>query len=214
MLATLSPRRVTPGASCTYLTASNYLMKTVCVIILLLTVSSPVAVINPLLPFAILILFYLIYRMTLGRFIKDTRQVNAGFFIAAILLIPTIMVASVMDGGGFASGPFYVEDSGGEIKGLTPSSSVAYGPGQLVAYAGNEKRAAVLAYAEDGEVRWASELKTGDDPALTVETVVEMDVRPGLLRDRVDFFASGTSEPGWAYVYKWGGVQKFYLKIF
>jgi hypothetical protein len=137
-------------------------VKTFCIILTTLIFSAPTAVINPLLPFAILLLLYPLYRVALMRFIRSARPVNGGFMAAAILLVPIVILASMMDGGGFAVGPFYAEDFAGDFRALKPSGRVAYGPGQLVAYESDGGHGPILAYVERGKVGWASELKAGE----------------------------------------------------
>jgi hypothetical protein len=120
----------------------------------------------------------------------------------------------ILEGGVLASGPFYGSNFDGDIQALSPTHRVLYRSGELVSYEADENHAPVLAYVVNGEASWATELKTGDDPAFKIYKLSSLQVSHGLLRDRVEFFATGTSEPGWAFVWKFGGVQKFYLQMF
>ncbi|HEX8287542.1 MAG TPA: hypothetical protein VF556_06100 [Pyrinomonadaceae bacterium] len=189
-------------------------MKTLGIIIIAFLLTAPLAVVTPILPFLVLIFLYFICRFSLVGFLKGERLINRGFASAAVLLIPVAFALPVLEGDVFASGPFYGSKFNGDIQILSQTDSVAYGSGELIAYAADENHEPVLAYVVDGQVHWAIELQTGDDPAFKIYKLSSLRVRKGLLRDRVEFFATGTSEPGWAFVWKFGGVQKFYLKMF
>lgn len=84
----------------------------------------------------------------------------------------------------------------------------------MISYKGEKTKAPVLAYVVDQNVRWASRIETEDDGMYWINEIVSLKVHSGLLRDRIDFFAGGISEPGWGYIWKFGGFQKFYLMPF
>ncbi len=149
------------------------------------------------------------------RFSQDPEAVISGCLIAVFLLL--VLVPLTIEGlssFGGDLGSFYGTAYHGSPTEFVVSNSIPYKSGQLVAYSGNESHAAILAYVENGATQWASELATGDDPALRVSKIVEMKVHYGLFRDKIDFFATGTSEPGWAYIWRFGKEPTFYLKMF
>lgn len=113
-----------------------------------------------------------------------------------------------------ASGPFSGEAYQASLNMLISDERVAYKSGQLDSYSATASHGPVIAYWENGKYHWAVELKTGDDPALRVTKITEMRVSYGLLRDRIDFFAEGTSEPGWLLLWKISATKEFYLKMF
>ena len=189
-------------------------MKTLGIIILAFLLTAPFALVTPLLPFIILIFLYFICRFSLVGFLKGERPINRGFAVTAVLLFPVAFAIPVLDGGIFTPGPFYGTNFNGDIETLTMSNKVSYGSGELISYASDDTHAPILAYFVDEKPRWATELKPSSDFPLEVTEIVDMQVSYGIVRNRVDFFAKGSNEPGWAFLWKFGGVQKFYLKVF
>lgn len=143
-----------------------------------------------------------------------TTLLKYGLSTAGVLLILCLCLAALITNYSSASGPFYGTPYQASLDALTVSGRAAYKSGQLVSYSADESHGPIIAYLENGKRQWAVGLTTGDDPALRVAKIVEMQVSYGLIRDRIDFFAVGLSEPGWLTIEKISGTKKFYLRMF
>ena len=138
-----------------------------------------------------------------------------GFGVAFALLLPATFFAQIFESG-FDDGPFHGHPFAGEVSALAPNDSAAFRSGYLVIYNRDESEAPVLAYRVDGRTRWAREMHVSMDPESDVPELWEMSdpsVARGILRDRLDFTGYWTygAERGYAYIWKFGGIQRFYL---
>lgn len=139
---------------------------------------------------------------------------RAGVLLALLLLVPARSFAELLVSG-FDDGPFTGRPYPGDVSKLRPGERVAYRGGELVVYRRARGAAPVLAYRAGGRTEWAHELfaSLGDRGENELWDVSGVRVTSGLLRDRLDFTATWTygAERGYAFLWRWGEVQKFYL---
>ncbi|RMD98463.1 MAG: hypothetical protein D6814_07530 [Calditrichaeota bacterium] len=159
-------------------------------------------------------MLYIIFEYSFREKANQVRPYRLGFAIAFFLLVPSSFRISIIDGGVYSNGPYYARRFDGDVNQLTASDSARYKDGYIISYKGHQDSPPVIAFISNGKVRWAYKLDTGRDPFPKVIKAINLKVTKGLLRDRLDFFAAGTSEPGWAFIWKFDGLQKFYLKSF
>lgn len=118
---------------------------------------------------------------------------------------------------GFDDGPFIGESYDGELNSLKVDHTIAYGDGQLRVYNRSDEEAPIIAcFDAKGNVEWAwlmdVRLKPGYETAM-LYAIDDPEIESGLLRDRIVFLSTWTygAEHAYAYVWKWGGPQRFYL---
>ncbi len=138
-----------------------------------------------------------------------------GFGAALVLLLPTTFFAQIIESG-FDDGPFHGRPFTGAVTELVPSDSAAFRSGHLVVFNRGESAAPVLAYRVGERTRWAREMHVSMGPEPAGSELWEMrepSVVRGILRDRLDFIGYWTygAEHGYAYIWKFGGIQHFYL---
>ena len=168
--------------------------------------SAVTAVFHWWLPYICLAGFYVVAR--LAR-LADSRYVRSSVLLASLAMLPVSLTCCDTDGFTFIAGPFYAQDFGGKLSELNSVDSVEYGSGVLISYARTNQSAPVLAYISSNEVRWASELVNDMEPPFT--NFVGMKISSGIIRDKLEFHSPDYKEPGWAYVWKVGRVQKFFI---
>ena len=184
-------------------------------------VSAPFMVVERWAGFAVLgmaalALFLLRSRLGLAGRVDAVR---VGVVLAVLLLVPARFFAefaeSGMDDGPFTGRPFV-----GDLSKLQASERVEFRSGELVVYSRANGAAPVLAYRVDGHAMWSQEMfvsleerVTGRPGANELDSMTRLEVSPGILRDRLDFIAewSQGAERGYAFIWKWGGIQRFYL---
>jgi hypothetical protein len=148
--------------------------------------------------------------------LPDSARAYAGWFaLAIVLLLPAAFFARIFEGG-FDDGPFQGRSFTGVVGGLVPSDSVVFRTGHLVLYNRDTAEAPVLAYRSDGRTRWVREMyvSTSTSPTSTMLwRMSSLSVSRGVFRDRLDFIAEWAlgRERGYVYIWKWGGIQRFYL---
>lgn len=115
---------------------------------------------------------------------------------------------------GFDDGPFYgkkIDLASAKIK---VKESIPFRSGQLQALELNGISGSILSYYKDNKFIWAYELQTSEQMENTFLTEIRnLRVSSGIFRDRIDFIGVWTygAERGKAYIWKWGGLQYFYL---
>ena len=109
-------------------------------------------------------------------------------------------------------GPNYGQSFEKNTEDLIPSDSVDYKSGKLVSFSKGLTHSPVIIYKEDDEIIWAHEFT--DNMDINISEVIEFKIQNGLIRDKIIFFATGWSEPGWVYIWKFGGVNRFYVRMF
>ncbi len=145
----------------------------------------------------------------------SVRAYAAWLGLAILPLFPAAFFAQISESG-FDDGPFHGRAFSGHVGELAPSDSAAFRSGYLVAYNRGDKEAPMLAYRAGGQTRWARELHVSlsesHDPTM-LWGISSLSVSRGLVRDRLDFIADWTfgREHGYVYIWKWGGIQRFYL---
>lgn len=179
-------------------------------------VSAPFLVVERWLGFCVLVLLavsiYLLRRpLKLG---KRPIVYASGLGIALALLIPASYMARFIEGG-FDDGPFVGRDFNGDLDVLKPSDSVLFRSGRLYIY--NRKgEAPVIAYRAAGKTKWAREMFVSMTPGVQGSELSRIEspaLTRGILRDRLDFVGYWTygAEHGYAFIWKFGGIQRFYL---
>lgn len=139
-----------------------------------------------------------------------------GLIAAALLLVPVAIFAQMFEAG-FDDGPFHGRPHSGDISALTASHSITYRSGDLVIYNRADDEPPVLAYIVQGVPKWALELDVVGTPGFEdshFRSIAEpIAVSSGVFRDRLSFIAywSFGAERGYAYIWKFGGVHRFYL---
>lgn len=133
-----------------------------------------------------------------------------GFCAALIVLTPLALVYPFLEGG-FDDGPFRGQSFAGEPHKLTIDHSLPFRRGHLAVSNRRRHESPVILYKEGDTVAWAIEMDVGE--FVNVYSLSKISIRPGVLRDRVDFVASWTygDESGKAYIWKLGGFQRFWL---
>ena len=142
-----------------------------------------------------------------------------GLVAGAMLLAPLALNAELRAffEAGFDDGPFHGRPFLGNVEALEPSHTIAFRSGVLVVFNRMEDEPPVLAYVVDGASNWALELDVSAESRyrwMQFWRVSEpLSLSPGILRDRLEFEAHWTfgAERGYVYVWKFGGVQRFYL---
>lgn len=182
-------------------------------------VSAPFLVIEHWLGFAALAVsafLFLVLRQRHG--LPDERHAyRAGFLIATVLLVPARFMADILESG-FDDGPFRGQPFAGDLSKTKPSERVPFRSGELVVYNRADGRAPILVYRAGGRTRWAHEMFVSMTTADTtgeneLHDITRLRVSPGIIRDRLDFIGTWTfgAEHGYAFVWRWGGIQRFYL---
>lgn len=184
-------------------------------------VSVPLLVVERWLGFAVLasITFaFLMLRERLGL-PGRVQAYRTGFGIAVLILVPASFRVGFLESG-FDDGPFTGRRFAGDLSNLVPSDRVAFRAGELIVYNRGNGAAPVLAYRIGAHTKWAHEMfvstgAPGDkNPARNeLSEIAKLRVSSGVIRDRLDFIGRWTygAEHGYAFVWKWGGVQRFYL---
>ncbi|HEY6019516.1 MAG TPA: hypothetical protein VIY48_06335 [Candidatus Paceibacterota bacterium] len=137
-----------------------------------------------------------------------------GFAGATVLLVPAALFAGLIEGG-FDDGPFVGRDFTGDLHTLKPSFSLNYRSGNLVIY-NRDPKAPVVAYVTGDKAQWAIEMYAALNPNAAESELYHMEapaISQGLVRDELHFTAywSQGAERGYAYIWKFGGIQRFYL---
>lgn len=179
-------------------------------------VSLPFAMIHPLLPFIVLLaIFVLSLGMKRWRWVSRLSTTYlVGFLIAILVLLPAVSAVGFIERG-FDDGPFYGKPYRGVISGESASDRLDYQQGELLIYNRRSERSPILAYRED-ELRWAVEMDVSQNPAYSDYQLVSIEsptLSRGILRDRLNFLGTWSfgKESGKAYIWKWGGLHRFYL---
>lgn len=178
--------------------------------------SAPFLVIERWLGYAVLGVLAALYFMLHRRFRPQRRLLlpGLGFAAALVLLVPATLFAGLIEGG-FDDGPFVGRDFTGDLHALKPSFRLHYRMGDLVIY-NRDPKAPVIAYVTDGKTQWATEMYAALNPDSADSEFYHMEapaIRQGLVRDELRFIAywSQGAERGYAYIWKFGGIQRFYL---
>jgi hypothetical protein len=180
-------------------------------------IALPFTLIHPVLPFSVLLIgLGLVLLMRRWRWFS---QYPTGFFVgglvALILLLPAVSIVKFAEQG-FDDGPFAGEIYTGGVTGLPISERLAYRNGELVIYNRQANNPPVLAFQVGDELQWARELDVSQNPryeGYQLATIAEPQLAYGIVRDRLDFSAKWNfgTERGRAYLWKWGGLHRFYL---
>ena len=180
--------------------------------------SAPFLIIERWAGFAVLALLatasFLLYRQ--GRLPRRPWTLMLGLLAALLLLLPAAFFAQLLEAG-FDDGPFRGRPFGGDVARLEPSHVVAFRSGELVIYNRTGDEPPILAYLVNGTSDWAVDMDTTANPKYrnTEFRSVSgpLSVSYGLFRDRMDFLANWSYgvEHGYVYIWKFGGVQRFYL---
>jgi hypothetical protein len=156
-------------------------------------------------------LFTLRDRLGLGRRLNACR---VGVLIALLLLVPARSFAELLLSG-FDDGPFAGRPFAGNLSTLKAGDRVAYRAGELVIYNRQGGDAPVVVYRAMGRTEWAVEMfvSLGDRGVNELWEITEPHIVHGVVRDRLDFIGTWTygAERGYAFIWKWGGIQRFYL---
>ncbi len=178
--------------------------------------SAPLLVVERWLGFVALAVLAALFFWLRHRF-RFQGYVNAqilGFVAAFVLLLPAILFADLAERG-LDDGPFYGRNYEGSLAHLKPSHRLKFRKGTLAIY-NRDKKAPVVAYVIGDHTEWATEMYVAMTPGVTQSELHHME-RPllseGLFRDRLDFIGHWTygAEHGYAYIWKFGGIQRFYL---
>ena len=141
-----------------------------------------------------------------------------------ITIISCVVAWFFYDANFFAMGPFYPQAFVGNQQMLKPKDSIEYRRGYLVTYKNTEtKEPSVLTYKSENKIVWSQQLNAPDifwhegeegEPEQMAYEIGLTRISKGLVRDKLEFFASGHSEPGWLYIWRFGGPQKFFIMNF
>jgi hypothetical protein len=179
-------------------------------------VSAPFLVIESWAGFAVLgvlavALFSLRERLGLGNRLNAAR---VGVLITLVLLVPARFYAELLVSG-FDDGPFTGRPFAGDLSKLRPSERVPFRAGEIVIYNRARGAAPVVEYRARGRTEWAQEMfvSLGDRGENELREITDPRVSYGVVRDRLDFIGTWTygAERGYAFIWKWGGIQRFYL---
>lgn len=143
------------------------------------------------------------------------RAYAIAFGVAILLLFPAAFFSQILESG-FDDGPFHGRAFTGDVSVLVPSDSAVFRSGHLVAYNRGDNEAPVLVYRTGGETRWARELHvtfSARPDSTLLWAISSLSVSSGVVRDRLDLTAEWMfgRERGYVYLWKWGGIQRFYL---
>jgi hypothetical protein len=182
-----------------------------------LLLALPFTILHPALPFTVLLVGFGIV-MALRRPLRLPKYPTAyltGCLVALVLLLPIGTVIKVAEQG-FDDGPFYGQVYTDGVTGLEASDRLPYRAGELVIYNRRAQSPPLLTYEVDDELRWAVALDVSQTPEFSEFQLFEVQdptLLYGILRDRIDFTGVWTfgTERGRAYLWKWGGFQRFYL---
>jgi hypothetical protein len=139
---------------------------------------------------------------------------RAGFVIAVVLLLPARFFVEFWESG-FDDGPFTGRAFTGDLSRLAPSERVAFRSGEIVIYNRSRGAAPVVAYRVGGRAEWAREMfvSLGERGENELMEITRPRITYGLVRDRLDFTGRWKygAERGYALIWKWGGIQRFWL---
>lgn len=179
-------------------------------------VAAPFLVIESWLAFAVLavfaaLLFSVREQLRLGKRLQACR---AGVLLAVLVLVPARSLAELMESG-FDDGPFTGRPFAGDLSRLRASDRVAFRSGEILIYNRKDGAAPVVEYRVDGHTEWAREMfvSLGDGGENELWEMSRPRVAYGIIRDRLEFVGTWTygAERGYALIWRWGGIQRFYL---
>lgn len=178
--------------------------------------SAPFLIIERWLGFSVLALIAALFMLLRARLKIGNRPIIyiSGLVVALLLLIPASFFAQILESG-FDDGPFTGRQFDGNLDLLEPSDSVKFRDGILYIYNRNDE-APVIAYRIDGRTQWATEMYVSMSPGAQGSELYQIEspsLAKGIVRDRLDFIGYWTygAEHGYAYIWKLGGIQRFYL---
>lgn len=113
---------------------------------------------------------------------------------------------------GFDDGPFYGKKIKINSKKILIKESISYRNGFLQFIEVKEFNP-ILAYSENGKIKWAFELSTKSMENTDLMEVYQLSVSNGIFRDKIQFIGNWTfgAERGTGYIWKYGELQYFYL---
>ncbi len=139
----------------------------------------------------------------------------AGCLVALLSLLPAVSLIQFAEQG-WADGPFQgvVYEQG--TTGLPVGDRLNYRQGELVVFNRQPSNPPVLAYQVNDAVQWARSLDLSQQPgyeAVKITDLKDLSLAYGILRDRLTFTVTWNfgTEQGHAYIWKWDGLQRFYL---
>ena len=180
-------------------------------------IAIPFTLIHPVLPFALVLVGYgLVVLMQRWRWLPSYgSSYLVGCLVALILLLPASSLIQFLEQG-FDDGPFYGEPFKGVVSGKSASDRLPYRQGELLIYNRSTDKAPILAYWVDEEPAWAQVLDVSQNTRYAdyqLSAMQDPSLALGIFRDRLDFLSTWNfgTEPGRAYLWKWGGFHRFFL---
>ncbi|MGF1458472.1 MAG: hypothetical protein ACFBSG_05535 [Leptolyngbyaceae cyanobacterium] len=180
-------------------------------------IALPFNVVHPVLPFVIVLVGYgLIVMMVRWRWLPPYYNgYLAGCLVALIILLPTASMLKFLEQG-FDNGPFYSTPYTGIVSGESASERLDYRQGELLIYNRAANKAPILAYRTEVQTHWAEVLDVSQNAQyepFQLRSIESAEIHYGLIRDRLDFIGNWNfgAETGRAYLWKWNGLQRFYL---
>jgi uncharacterized membrane protein len=146
-------------------------------------------------------------------------------FIFFICILSTVVVLSfslfgtnfieLMDGG-FGDGPFYGKIYNGKFDDLNLNSTLKYKNGLLCMYNRGSDLLILRFMDESKETKWAVVFNVNDNDIYKntkIESIELIEIKRGLIRDKVVFQAKWIfgNEQGYAYIWKNNKFSRFYL---
>ncbi len=176
----------------------------------------------PLIILVLLILSHFIYFKIIKKDGKYPKKVIVGLLI--LTTFGSCFSYFFYEANFFGMGPFYSEKFEGNLDTLVPRDSIPYRSGHLITYKNeNVNEPAIVVYKSKDDIVWAEKLNAPDifwvenndsKPFQMAYEVRFSSVDHGIIRDTVGFFAVGHSEPGRAFLWRFGGIQKFFIMSF
>jgi len=180
------------------------------------SLSAPFLTIERWLGFCVLTILAAFFFLFRAYFRIQNRPVlyAVGFVAALLFLVPASFFAQLMESG-FDDGPFVGKPFVGNLKDLKASDSLKFRDGTLIIY-NRSNKAPVIAYLTEDRTQWATEMYVSMTPGAKGSELYHISkpsVSKGIVRDRLDFIGQWTygAEHGYAYIWKFGGIQRFYL---
>ena len=138
--------------------------------------------------------------------------VSISFLLAAILFSPIVVLHPFLDQG-FDDGPFYGKPLDPTFEISSPTYDLPYLFGHILIL-NRDTLSPVMAFRDAfGNQKWAIELSVDEFEGAHFYSINRPRIVYGTFRDQIQFLGhwTGGAESGYAYVWKFGGFQKFNL---
>ncbi|EPG67232.1 hypothetical protein [Leptospira wolffii] len=136
-------------------------------------------------------------------------------FLFGILIFSILILAFArLWEAGFDDGPFRGKKISLEGVSFTQNESVPFREGELAVLESDPISGPILAYRKREKIEWAYLLETENQmPGTRIWKISNLSLENGIFRDRIHFTGTWThgAERGLAFVWKFGGLDYFYL---